>query len=77
MQTVIHLRLSELGADVIDRVKSILKQATNDTDPQISIMLPVMQQDEALDLSNQQFIDGKIITFTMEELADYIKKPVE
>ena len=76
MDTIIRLRLSELSESVMNRIRKLLQESSVEKNPEISITLHetiVSKTESNLDNSIAQFHEGKVVSFTMDELDSYIR----
>jgi hypothetical protein len=77
METVIRLRLSELTNSTIEKLKAILRNSSDQEDPEIAILIqPDANKNyfEELYASIKQLEKGDVISFTMEELTEYTRQ---
>ena len=77
METVIRLRLSELTTATVEKIKNILRNSSDSIDPQITIVLEDDSRKEneyfkKLSASIEQAKQGETVSFTMEELTEYV-----
>jgi len=78
MQADIRLHLSELSETTIAKIKAMLGLAVAYSDPEIVISVNTDEKKreyyKKLEESLRQGEEGKVVTFTMKELEDYIEK---
>ncbi len=81
METIIRLRLSELTEETFSQVKKILGSSAKNSDPEINIVVDFNSDAEnsyisKLNHSIEQIKNGDSVSFTMEELTEYVKSNV-
>ena len=77
METIIRLRLSELSVATIEKLRTILRSTSDNSDPEIAIVLDdSLERNKGfykkLDASIDQLKNGNTVSFTMEEFTNYI-----
>ena len=78
MEADIRLHLSELTENTIAKIKAMIGLAVTYSDPEIVISVKTdekkRQYYKKLEESLRQGEEGNVVTFTMKELEEYIKK---
>lgn len=74
---MIKLRLSELTVASLEQIKDILRQSSKTADPELAILVNTEWEAKEeyfrkLNASIEQHRRGETVSFTMEELADYV-----
>ena len=75
MQTTIRVRLSEIDAPLLERLRAAFTKLSNSRDPEVDIVLhssPYHPDFVAMiEKSAAEISEGKTLVFTMESLAEF------
>lgn len=78
MQATIRIKLSEMNAGFIEKLRQALRQISDSKDPEVDIVLSGAGYPdsfrEAMDKSKMEFEDGKSHVFSMESLMEFARK---
>jgi len=77
MQTTIRVRLSEINASFLEKLRLALEQLADVKDPVVDIVLNDLGYDpafvEMIRKSSGELADGKYQVFTLESLQDFAR----
>ena len=77
MQTIIRVRLSEINASFLEKLRIALGQLADEQDPELDIVLKDAEYDptfvEMIRKSSGELAEGKMHVFTLESLKDFAR----
>jgi len=77
MQTTIRVRLSEINASFLEKLRIALGQLADEQDPELDIVLKDVEYDptfvEMIRKSCGELVEGKMHVFTLESLKDFAR----